>query len=613
MISSSNGLHRLRLYYWKEVSMRERAFLLAVLFAFGLGCTHAQELSEPEKNFEYLWKTFDRNYAIFGPKKVDWKALYRVYRPKVKPQTTDDELFEIMSSMLGHLNDNHVRLTSEKPFRVFFAGILNELMREKNFKSANEARQFLNKRPVPEKYIKSELMERMNGVFAFGWVDEGIGYFHFKGFGNIPESTAVIDEILRTFQDAKGIIVDVRKNSGGDDRVGKLIADRFADQKRLYMITYTRNGPNYDDFTPPKYWYVEPDGPQRFTKPVVLLTNRLSISAAENFALAMRVLPHVTVVGDLTSGVFADVYGDTLPNGWGFGVSYKLFVDYSGFCWEGIGVPPDLRIINTDDDIQQEKDRVLEFAIEFLNSGPLALQEEPGSLKNIRESLAKSLRVDIAENGIGAAVAGFHQAKSRGPETYYVDAEEMDALGDDLFGEGKSEEALAVFKLNAEEHPDLWWVYQKLGKIYAALGMIQSSSENYGEARRRNPKSYPWEKEADYAIQLEQTLFTEGSAALKDMFERLRNAHPDFAQYAERILNNIGYELLGMKKNEDAIAVFRINVEAFPESWNVYDSLGEAYMINGDRELAIENYEKSIGLNPDNTNGKNMLQKLREK
>jgi cytochrome c-type biogenesis protein CcmH/NrfG len=54
-----------------------------------------------------------------------------------------------------------------------------------------------------------------------------------------------------------------------------------------------------------------------------------------------------------------------------------------------------------------------------------------------------------------------------------------------------------------------------------------------------------------------------------------------------------------------------LNVEAFPQSSNVYDSLGEAYMANGDKELAIRNYEKSIELNPQNTNGVGMLKKLR--
>lgn len=589
---------------------------LSLTFVFLFLCvnlTYAQELSEPEKNFEYLWNSFDKNYAIFGPKKVDWKALYNVYRPKVNAQTTDDELFEIMSNMLGHLNDNHVRLTSENPPRLFFAGIINEIIKEKKFKDITEARQFLSKRPVDPAYFKSELKEKMNGVFAFGWVSEGIGYFHFKGFGNISESTAVVDEIINTFKDAKGIIVDVRKNSGGDDRVGKLIADRFADRKRLYMITYTRNGPNYDDFTPPKYWYVEPDGPYQFTRPVVLLINRFSISAAENFALAMRVLPHVTLVGDLTSGVFADVYGDVLPNGWRFGVPYKLFVDYNGFCWEGIGVPPDLRILNTEEDELQRKDQMLEFAIELLNSGSLELQDESGSLQNIRESLAKILKTNIAQNGVNAAVKEFYDAKKKEADAYYVDAEEMNTLGDALMEAGKMKEALEVFKLNAEEHPAIWWVHRKLGQAYALLGDRESGFKSYDEASKLNPGSYPWEKEAEYTLQLEQAFFTEGVSSVKEKFFSLKQNYPDFARIAEQAMNKLGYELLRMKRINDAIAVFEMNMQAFPDSWNVYDSLGEAYMKSGNKEMAIQNYEKSIELNPENTNGKNKLKQLKEK
>ncbi|MBN1224710.1 MAG: hypothetical protein JXB23_15800 [Candidatus Aminicenantes bacterium] len=593
--------------------MRKYLVFIVVFVFVCPALTYAQVLSKPEKNFEYLWKAFDSNYAIFGPKKVDWKALYKIYRPKVTAQTTDDELFEIMSHMLGLLNDNHVRLMSENPPRVFMAGILNEILKDKNFKDMNEARQFLSQRPVDQKYIKSELRERMDGVFSFGWVAQDIGYFHFKGFGNIPESTAVIDEIIDTFKEAKAIIVDVRKNSGGDDRVGKLIADRFADRKRLYMITYTRNGPAYDDFTPPKYWYVEPDGLRQFTKPVVLLINRLSISAAENFALAMRVLPHVTLVGDLTSGVFADVYGDELPNGWRFAVSYKLFVDYNGFCWEGIGVPPDLRILNTKEDEQQGNDRVLEFAVELLDSGSLKPQDESGSLKNIRESLAKSLKADITKRGIAAAVTDFRKAKAGNSDTYYIDAEEMDALGDELAEAGKTDEALEVFRLNAEEYPDMWWVLRKLGRTQALFGDKDAGSVLYDKAAALNPRSYPWEIDAGYTMQLEQAFFAKNADSLKAKFYDLKEKYPDFARGAEASLNRLGYELLRIKSTHEAIEIFKINVEAFPDSWNVYDSLGEAYMESGNKKLAIKNYEKSVELNSKNSNGKEKLKQLKER
>jgi len=78
----------------------------------------------------------------------------------------------------------------------------------------------------------------------------------------------------------------------------------------------------------------------------------------------------------------------------------------------------------------------------------------------------------------------------------------------------------------------------------------------------------------------------------------------------EATLNNSGYALMGSKKMEDAILLFRKNVELHPDSWNAYDSLGEAYMKHGDKELAVKNYRKSVDLKPTNENGLAALKKL---
>ena len=80
--------------------------------------------------------------------------------------------------------------------------------------------------------------------------------------------------------------------------------------------------------------------------------------------------------------------------------------------------------------------------------------------------------------------------------------------------------------------------------------------------------------------------------------------------FDENGFNLLGYRYLGERKVDAAIAVFEINVENFPESWNVYDSLGEAHMLRGDRERAISLYRRSLELNPDNRNGVTMLQRL---
>jgi CubicO group peptidase (beta-lactamase class C family) len=78
----------------------------------------------------------------------------------------------------------------------------------------------------------------------------------------------------------------------------------------------------------------------------------------------------------------------------------------------------------------------------------------------------------------------------------------------------------------------------------------------------------------------------------------------------EESANNTGYALLSANKPSDAIRIFQLNAQLHPQSWNVYDSLGEAFMKNGEKELAIQNYTKSLDLNPKNNNATEMLKKL---
>jgi CubicO group peptidase (beta-lactamase class C family) len=82
--------------------------------------------------------------------------------------------------------------------------------------------------------------------------------------------------------------------------------------------------------------------------------------------------------------------------------------------------------------------------------------------------------------------------------------------------------------------------------------------------------------------------------------------------FAEEHLNNLGYYLLEKKKIAEAIEIFKLNVQSYPQSANTYDSLGEAYMINGNYELAILNFKKSLAIDPKNENANDMLKKIEE-
>lgn len=73
-----------------------------------------------------------------------------------------------------------------------------------------------------------------------------------------------------------------------------------------------------------------------------------------------------------------------------------------------------------------------------------------------------------------------------------------------------------------------------------------------------------------------------------------------FTNASEVDVNNLGYQLLGGGKIDDAIEVFKKNTELFPESWNVWDSLAEGYMNKGEKQLAIDFYKKALGMAPEN-------------
>ena len=93
-------------------------------------------------------------------------------------------------------------------------------------------------------------------------------------------------------------------------------------------------------------------------------------------------------------------------------------------------------------------------------------------------------------------------------------------------------------------------------------------------------------------------------------YRQIKKEKPDNAAVSQGRLNGLGYGFLRAKKLPEALAYFKLNVEFYPNESNVYDSLGEAYMAQGEKELAIANYKKSLELDPKNKNAVEMLKKL---
>lgn len=122
-----------------------------------------------------------------------------------------------------------------------------------------------------------------------------------------------------------------------------------------------------------------------------------------------------------------------------------------------------------------------------------------------------------------------------------------------------------------------------------------------------------------YVLDLEEELeLGRRQFPLKDLFSEKFQEKAWTAAYSqterseEAQINQLGYGLLGVDLYDEAIRVFTLNTERYPDSWNTWDSLAEAYYRKGDKDLAITYYRKSIELNPGNENARQMLEKIEE-
>jgi hypothetical protein len=339
----------------KQLASILTLFVAALFAACSNRLIGPETLNNPVANFDHLWGEYDRLYGAFEPKKLNWNALYQTYRPQVNEQTTDAELYRVMIALLGHLDDNHVYLrpTAGTGLPWYDGGILGRT-KVTDYDGAVVKRYLTDSRTITNEFICGKLTP-------------SVGYILLKGFeNNYVTYGKTMDSVLTYLKDTKGLIIDLRDNGGGEDRVAQYIANRFATQRHLSFTSRLRNGPRHSDFGPELRFYTEPAGTFQYTKPVVMLTNLSSYSSAETLVLAMLQNKTVTHVGDVTGGAFSDAIPRDLPNGWSVRVPIADVRDATGRNLEGIGIVPKVLVKNKPDELKAGHDRALETAVEML-------------------------------------------------------------------------------------------------------------------------------------------------------------------------------------------------------------------------------------------------------
>jgi carboxyl-terminal processing protease len=316
-----------------------------------------EQVNTPVNNFEYFWKTLDTHYGLFEVKQIDWNQLYSEYRPQVNDQMTDDELYNVLTSLIIQLNDNHVNLyPTNGALPVFPGGVIRYEDGELTILKVQEDYAL----DVVKNYVPA--LKQATEFIRYGTIDNTIGYLNIKGTDSQKDTQRALEKILGEFQLTQGLIIDLRGHYGGIDAVSQLVAGYFSSETKLYMTSRKRNGPNHSDFTSVNEWYLRPGYPS-YGKPVYVLTSRFTQSAGETLTLALKELSHITFIGDTTAGGLSDNPNFELPNGWIFSVSVGDYRAADGTSYEGKGIPPDQYVRTSKEDLLAGKDPALEQAI----------------------------------------------------------------------------------------------------------------------------------------------------------------------------------------------------------------------------------------------------------
>jgi len=273
-----------------------------------------------------LWTALDEHYCFFESKDVDWEETGRRYRAGIDPEWDYHQFFDHCSAMLAELKDGHTNLVSW--FDVSYYR-----------KWWSDYPQNFNLRIIQENYLGFDYHSGGGMIYKL-LEDRKVGYMHYSSFAaGFGES--FVDDMLYSMREADGLVIDVRDNGGGSVSNVKTLVGRFISERLQAGTICHKNGPGHDDFSEPYPFYFDPAPAGRIMwgKPVVVLCNRSTFSAANNFVSVMKCLPGVTVVGATTGGGSGMPFSSELTNGWGIRFSASPLRDPQGHLTE-FGVDP---------------------------------------------------------------------------------------------------------------------------------------------------------------------------------------------------------------------------------------------------------------------------------
>ena len=329
--------------------------LLAVLL---LAACARSSTTEPVNTSDRL-ALFDRvhadvesRFSFFDRAQVDWSAVRSAYRDSVERASSRALADQYVGRMVGRLNDYHASLST--PFGAFSAPPI-------------PFPHHFNPSVIDSRYLTSPRLSP-SGRLRYGRVDGDLGYIQIATFAG-DNWGADIDGVLASFGTVRGVIFDIRDNGGGNEGNARTIASRFYDRSRIYRTAKFRDPTaSRTSFKAPSNVPLDPAGNQRFTGPVIVITNRFNGSAAEDFVCMMRILPQVWTLGDTTVGNGSNPWVVDYGGGYSLQVPQSQQATPDGFVYQYVGLPPRIAVRWSVADSTGGRDPYLEAAFAHLRT-----------------------------------------------------------------------------------------------------------------------------------------------------------------------------------------------------------------------------------------------------
>lgn len=320
---------------------------------------------DPSYLFEEIWDYFEMHYAHFDLRGVNWHQAYGQFRPRLNSETPPEELFGLFCEMLAPFEDPNVVLYAPDLKRIYRAGPETEFQREFTDQGYIDDFWELCNKTLHRKGI-SKLEQSSEGNYYYGR-GSNFSYLRINNFEaydleyTLKETDSILGALGNGYQP---IIIDLRSNTGGNTELAIELARRFTPDERVGLVTQTRNGPGKRDFSPEDSIYLYPSGAHQRGK-IVLLVNDATTGAAETFALTLRYMKHVKIIGEKTGGALSEPFYLTMRNGWQVGVPNKRIYAANMATYDGKGIPVNKTIVNSRFDLDGQDEPLITAALEL--------------------------------------------------------------------------------------------------------------------------------------------------------------------------------------------------------------------------------------------------------